>query len=126
VTWGSFTRVEGRPSTPPEQLLSALLLQVFYGIRSERQLMEGEELGSNLLRVAQSSLGGSRRTWGSSKRGPTPEVACGSLKGPNRYADPAAPGDPLTAASRAPGPSGAPGQGSTEPLIDRFGKPAGG
>ena len=24
---------EGRPSTPPEQLLSALLLQVFYGIR---------------------------------------------------------------------------------------------
>src|SRR5258707_2041999 len=31
---------EGRPSIPPEQLLSALLLQVFYGIRSERQLME--------------------------------------------------------------------------------------
>src|SRR5262249_60006637 len=30
----------GRPSIPPEQLLSALLLQVFYGIRSERQLME--------------------------------------------------------------------------------------
>src|SRR5262249_55043416 len=27
---------EGRPSIPPEQLLSALLLQVFYGIRSER------------------------------------------------------------------------------------------
>jgi transposase len=26
---------EGRPSIPPEQLLSALLLQVFYGIRSE-------------------------------------------------------------------------------------------
>ena len=31
---------EGRPSIPPEQLLSALLLQVSYGIRSERKLME--------------------------------------------------------------------------------------
>ena len=34
----SFSRLyasEGRPSIPPEQLLSALLLQVFYGIRSE-------------------------------------------------------------------------------------------
>src|SRR2546421_3166544 len=31
---------EGRPSIPPEQLLSALLLEVFYSIRSERQLME--------------------------------------------------------------------------------------
>jgi len=30
----------GRPSTPPEQLLRALLLQVFFTIRSERQLME--------------------------------------------------------------------------------------
>src|SRR3954447_4197438 len=30
---------EGRPSIPPEQLLSALLLQVFYGIRSERPLI---------------------------------------------------------------------------------------
>jgi len=30
----------GRPSIPPEQVLSALLLQVFYGVRSERQLME--------------------------------------------------------------------------------------
>ena len=37
---------EGRPSIPPEQLLSALLLQVFYGIRSERQLME--QLNYNL------------------------------------------------------------------------------
>src|SRR3977135_2090028 len=36
-----------RPSIPPEQLLSALLLQVFYGIRSERQLME--QLDYNLL-----------------------------------------------------------------------------
>src|SRR3981189_2998925 len=38
---------EGRPSIPPEQLLSALLLQVFYGIRSERQVME--QLDYNLL-----------------------------------------------------------------------------
>ena len=38
---------EGRPSIPPEQLLAALLLQAFYGIRSERQLME--QLDYNLL-----------------------------------------------------------------------------
>jgi transposase len=37
----------GRPSIPPEQLLSTLLLQVFYGVRSERQLME--QLDYNLL-----------------------------------------------------------------------------
>src|ERR1700686_11818 len=44
---GKLYASEGRPSTPPEQLLSALLLQVFYGIRSERQLME--QLDYNLL-----------------------------------------------------------------------------
>jgi transposase len=46
----SFSRLyakEGRPSVPPEQLLSALLIQVFYGVRSERQLME--QLDYNLL-----------------------------------------------------------------------------
>ena len=46
----SFARLyarEGRPSVPPEQLLSALLIQVLYGIRSERQLME--QLNYNLL-----------------------------------------------------------------------------
>ena len=37
----------GRPSIPPEQLLRALLLQAFYSIRSERQLME--QLDYNLL-----------------------------------------------------------------------------
>jgi transposase len=37
----------GRPSIPPEQLLRALLLQAFYTIRSERQLME--QLNYNLL-----------------------------------------------------------------------------
>ena len=31
---------EGRPSIPPEKLLRALLLQVFYTIRSARLLME--------------------------------------------------------------------------------------
>jgi transposase len=37
----------GRPSIPPERLLRALLLQCFYGIRSERLLME--QLDYNLL-----------------------------------------------------------------------------
>lgn len=32
--------VVGRPSIPPEQLIRALLLQIFFTIRSERQLME--------------------------------------------------------------------------------------
>jgi transposase len=30
----------GRPSIPPEKLLRAMLLQAFYSIRSERQLMD--------------------------------------------------------------------------------------
>src|ERR671920_1012580 len=33
----------GRPSIPPERLLRAMLLQAFYGICSERQLMERME-----------------------------------------------------------------------------------
>src|ERR1039458_9487967 len=37
----------GRPSIAPEKLLRALLLQVLYSVRSERQLME--QLGYNLL-----------------------------------------------------------------------------
>ena len=37
----------GRPSIPPERLLRALLLQVLYTVRSERQLME--QLNYNLL-----------------------------------------------------------------------------
>jgi transposase len=37
----------GRPSIPPEKLLRALLLQAFYTIRSERQLME--QMNYNLL-----------------------------------------------------------------------------
>jgi|SRR5579859_131664 len=37
----------GRPSIPPEQLLRALLLQILFTLRSERQLME--QLNYNLL-----------------------------------------------------------------------------
>ncbi len=37
----------GRPSIPPERLLRASLLQIFYTVRSERQLME--QLDFNLL-----------------------------------------------------------------------------
>ena len=46
----SFSRLyarEGRPGIPPEQLFSALLLQVLYSVRSERLLME--QLDYNLL-----------------------------------------------------------------------------
>ena len=41
-----YARV-GRPSIAPEKLLRALLLQAFYSVRSERQLME--QLDYNLL-----------------------------------------------------------------------------
>lgn len=47
---GDFARLYaagGRPSIPPEQVLKALLLQAFYSLRSERQLME--QLDYNLL-----------------------------------------------------------------------------
>ena len=40
---------EGRPSIAPERLLRASLLQAFYSIRSERQLME--QLDYNLAGV---------------------------------------------------------------------------
>jgi transposase len=43
---GLYSEV-GRPSIPPERLLRALLLQVFYSIRSENLLME--QLDYNLL-----------------------------------------------------------------------------
>ncbi len=46
-SFGKLYASEGGPSIPPEQLLRALLLQVFYSIRSERQLME--QLDYNLL-----------------------------------------------------------------------------
>src|SRR6202162_2643514 len=43
---GLYSKV-GRTSIPPERLLRALLLQVFYSVRSERLLME--QLNYNLL-----------------------------------------------------------------------------
>jgi transposase len=48
--YGTFEQLyasEGRPSVPPEQLLLASLLQAFYGLRSERLLLE--QLHYNLL-----------------------------------------------------------------------------
>jgi transposase len=38
--FGALYAPIGRPSIPPEKLLRAMLLQAFYSIRSERQLME--------------------------------------------------------------------------------------
>jgi transposase len=43
---GEFTALYsgiGRPSIPPEKLLRAMLLQAFYSVRSERQLIDGIE-----------------------------------------------------------------------------------
>jgi transposase len=48
--WREFDKLysrDGRPSIPPERLLRALLLQAFFTVRSERQLME--QLNYNLL-----------------------------------------------------------------------------
>ena len=38
--FGELYSKDGRPSIAPERLLRASLLQLFYSIRSERQLME--------------------------------------------------------------------------------------
>jgi transposase len=43
---GMYART-GRPSVPPERLLRAALLQIFYSVRSERMLME--QMQYNLL-----------------------------------------------------------------------------
>lgn len=51
----------GRPSIPPEKLLRALLLQAFYSVRSERQLME--QLDYNLLFRWFTGLGIDDRVW---------------------------------------------------------------
>jgi transposase len=45
--FGKLYAANGRPSIPPERLLRALLLQIFYSIRSERLLIE--QLDYNLL-----------------------------------------------------------------------------
>jgi transposase len=54
----------GRPSIPPEQLLRAMLLQAFYSIRSERQLME--RLDFDLLFRWFVGLGIDDRVWDAS------------------------------------------------------------
>lgn len=46
-TFAELYSERGRPSIPPEKLVRALLLQAFYSVRSERQLME--QLDYNLL-----------------------------------------------------------------------------
>src|SRR5688572_17648911 len=43
----SLYATSGRPSIPPERLLRALLLQIFFSVRSERMLMQ--QLDYNLL-----------------------------------------------------------------------------
>src|SRR5580692_10643812 len=71
-SFGRLYSREGRPSIPPEQLLSALLLQVFYGIRSERQLME------QLTTIfCTAGLWGFRRTTRSGTRPVSPRTATG-------------------------------------------------
>jgi len=54
----------GRPSIAPERLLRALLLQAFYSIRSERQLME--QLEFNMLFRWFVGLGLDERVWDAS------------------------------------------------------------
>src|SRR5258708_35472268 len=51
----------GRPSIPPEKLIRALLLQVLYTIRSERQLIE--HLNYNILYRWFVGLGLDDRVW---------------------------------------------------------------
>lgn len=47
----------GRPSVPPEMLLKALLLQILFSIRSERQLVEAVTLPGSALRLCSFATG---------------------------------------------------------------------
>src|SRR6201995_993804 len=61
---GEFSKIyadSGRPSIPPERLLRALLLQAFYTIRSETQLLE--QLPSNLSYRGLGGCGVEERVW---------------------------------------------------------------
>ena len=49
----------GRPSIAPEKLLRAMLLQVLYSVRSERQLMEQTQY--NCKRLAKAVVQPARR-----------------------------------------------------------------
>ena len=53
----------GRPSVPPERLLRAVLLQIFYSVRSERMLME--QMNYNLLFSLVRGIGDGRTGVGS-------------------------------------------------------------
>lgn len=55
---------EGRPSIPPEKLLRALILQLLYSVRSERQLME--QLDYSLLFRWFVGLNGDEPVWDAS------------------------------------------------------------
>jgi transposase len=59
--FGKLYAANGRPSIPPEKLLRALLLQAFYSVRSERQLME--QLDYHLLFRWFVGLGVDDPTW---------------------------------------------------------------
>src|SRR5713226_9003526 len=75
---GAFTTLYtnfGRPSIAPEKLLRAMLLQAFYGVRSERQLMERLEF--DLLFRWFVGLGWTTR-FGTIR--PSPRTATGCLK----------------------------------------------
>ena len=50
VEFGTLYTDFGRPSIAPEKLLRAMLLQAFYGVRSERHLMEGVRSSVPLVR----------------------------------------------------------------------------
>ena len=63
----------GRPSIPPEKLLRAMLLQAFYSIRSERQLMDRLEFD---LFFAGSSVLASTRRRGITRRFPRTAIGC--------------------------------------------------
>jgi transposase len=47
AAFANLYAAEGRPSIPPERLLRAVLIQIVFSIRSERQLME--QMQYNLL-----------------------------------------------------------------------------
>jgi transposase len=61
----------GRPSMPPEMLLKALLLQILFSIRSERQLVEA--INYNLLYRWFVGLNIEDKVWGNSSFCPNRE-----------------------------------------------------
>src|ERR687892_105517 len=63
---GLYARV-GRPSIPPERLLRAQLLQIFYSIRSERLLMEQLDLQPVVSLVCRDGDGDRRAGLGSDR-----------------------------------------------------------